>query len=95
MMRGLKISDVTFSSGSFEDLRRGLLGFISCTVNGSIRLDGITLRRTRNRRLALSFPAHRDAHGRDHPFIRPLDSASREAIEEQVLLALRVSGGLP
>ena len=59
-------------------MERGLLGYVSCTY-GRVRLDGISLRRTRAGRLALSFPARRDADGHNHPIIRPLDDSERRA----------------
>ena len=54
----------------------------------ALALDGVALRRTRDGRRTLSFPARRDRQGRDHPYVRPLSTEARSAIERQVLDAL-------
>ena len=82
-----QITSVRFTPTGVEDQCKGLLGFVTCTV-GDLVLDGITVRRTREGRLTLSFPARRDRSGRDHPYIRPLDDATRREIEAQVFRAL-------
>lgn len=77
----------TWVKASEQDVRTGLLGFLSVTY-GSLVLDGITLRRTADRRLALSFPARVDRAGRRHAFIRPADDAVRQEIERELLWQL-------
>lgn len=67
----------------------GLLGFVSCSVAG-LCLDGLTLRRTRQGRLAVSFPCRRDRSGRKHPIVRPRDGS----LERAILAALRRQGAL-
>jgi DNA-binding cell septation regulator SpoVG len=66
----------------------GLLGWIQCRVNRSLLLDGLTLRRTQDGRLALSFPARRDRAGNQRFYVRPLDDETRCEIERQVFAAL-------
>lgn len=66
---------------------RGLLGFVTATVNG-LRLDGITVRRTRSDRLCLSFPMRRGS-------FRPLDTTTRREIEAQILAAIRAGKKAP
>ena len=78
----ISISDVRFTSADPRQARRGLVGWISATVNGSFRLDGLTLRRTRAGKLVLSFPCRRGG-------FRPLDDTARRALEQQVLKAIR------
>lgn len=82
------IANVTFKSATAEQARGGLLGWVSCTLDSGLRLDGITLRRTADDRLALSFPARTDRQGQQHPFIRPVDDRTRREIEFQVFRAL-------
>jgi len=67
----------------------GLLGYVSCTV-ANLRIDGLTLRRTRDGRFAISFPCRRDGSGRKHPIVRPLDGS----LERAILSALRRQGEL-
>ena len=84
----IKITNVQFTSADPRDVETGLLGWIRCTLNGSIQLDGISLRRTRDGRHTLSFPARFDQAGRLHHYLRPLDDETRHAIERQVFKAL-------
>ncbi len=87
----LDLSDVRFTPAPQCDARRGLLGFVSFQI-GRLRIDGVTIRRTTNGRLALSFPAHRDRRGWDHAYVRPLDDTTRREIERQVLSAILIPG---
>jgi len=84
----IHVADVRFSAGTTAMVAQGLLGFVTATINGSIRLDGIALRRTRDGRLALSFPARRDNAGRERSLFCPINDQARRDIERQVLGAL-------
>lgn len=88
MSSPLEVADVRLHSGCADQASSGLLGWVSCTVNASLRLDGITLRRTVDGRLTLSFPIRRDRTGREQPYIRPLDRTARREIEHQIFRAL-------
>lgn len=92
-MSAIDLTDVRFIAASASDRAEGLLGYVSFTLNGLLRLDGLTLRRTLTKRLALSFPARRDRAGRQHPYYRPVDDAAREALEAAVLGALASAVG--
>ena len=74
----------TWVRASDDDLKSGLLGFISVEL-GNLILDGICLRRTAAGRFALSFPARTNRAGRRHSYIRPVDDAARKAIEREIL----------
>ena len=82
------VSDVRLARPSARDRDAGLLGFVSFLLDGMIRIDGVTVRRTADGRQALSFPARRDRDGRDHPYLRPVDDRTRRAIEAQVFASL-------
>lgn len=84
-MSGFSVSEVRFISATPQDQARGLIGFLSFTLNGVFGVDGVTLRETSDGRLALSFPARRDRQGRDHPIFRPLDDETRRDLEQQIL----------
>lgn len=88
MSGSLEVTDVTMHSAGADGVAAGLLGWVACTVNGSLRLDGITLRRTLEGRITLSFPVRRDRSGREQPYIRPLDRTARREIEHQIFRAL-------
>jgi DNA-binding cell septation regulator SpoVG len=84
----LRITDVKFAIAPDDGVDDGLLGFISCTVNGRLRLDGIALRQTADGRFVVSFPSRTDRLGRQHHYLRPLDDETREQIEQQILACL-------
>jgi hypothetical protein len=88
MANAMRISEITFTAARQEDIERGLLGWVSFTVDGNLRLDGVAIRRTVDSRYVLSFPARRDGSRRRHFFVRPLDDHARCEIERQVLGAL-------
>jgi DNA-binding cell septation regulator SpoVG len=73
----------TWVRGTADDKRSGLLGYLSLFY-GSVVIDGVTLRRTAEGRLALSFPERRDGKGRSHSVVRPIDDVARRAIEAAV-----------
>ena len=91
----LDVHGIVFTEATPHCRARGLLGFVSCKLGRTLMLDGITIRKTADGHLALSFPQHRDRRGRPHPTVRPLDQAAREAIETQVFDVLRARGDLP
>lgn len=82
------VSGVRFNSASLHDMRRGLVGYATFILNGDVRIDGVAVRRSRQGRLYLAFPARRDALGIDHPLVQPLGCQVRHQIERQVLEAL-------
>lgn len=85
----MSISSVRLVAASGADRARGLLFFASFDC-GLLHVDGVTIRRTRDGRLALSFPVRRDRSGRQRAIVRPRDDAARREIEAQVLAALEV-----
>jgi len=87
MADGVAITNLHVVPAGDADRARGLLGFASFTL-GSFRLDSVALRRTRDGRFALSFPVRHDRSGRQHSIIRPVDDATRRAIEAAVLASL-------
>lgn len=91
----LQVSEVKFVPATPGAREGGLLGFLSFLVGGSLRIDGVTLRRTMDGRTALSFPARRDRAGRAHYVVCPIDDASRLAIEQQVFESLQAGGESP
>jgi DNA-binding cell septation regulator SpoVG len=72
----------------------GKLGWVRVAFDGGFEIDGIRLHRTARGRLALAFPSRRDGAGRRRYFVRPVDDATRIAIERQVLDELRKQGVL-
>jgi hypothetical protein len=87
-----EIHSVRYSPAGVDDQRRGLLGWVTCTV-ANLVLDGITVRRTQAGRLTLSFPARRGRGGESHAYVRPLDDRARLAIEREIFDAIDLDGG--
>ena len=91
MTRLTHISAVRFSAAAGHDLASGLLGWASFTICGLLRVDGVTVRRTRAGRIALSWPERRDRAGIGHSIVRPINDGARRILEAQVLDALGIS----
>ena len=94
-MTPLELSQVKFHSASLADQENGLLGFVSCVLDGRLHLDGITVRRTQNARLTLSFPARTDRRGSRHFLVRPVDDCARREIELRVFRCLGMDPEVP
>ena len=90
--RSIKL--VSFHSAPRREQRAGLLGWLCIEIGAAFVVDGIALRRTRNGRLALSFPTRTDTHGRRHPVVRPRDAEAHRSIAAAVLGALEKSEGV-
>lgn len=88
----LRVSDIRFTQAPNGLQESGLLGWIACTINRVLVLDGLCLRRTADDRLTLSFPERLDRSGRRHHIIRPVDDRARREVEHQVLQALGLKG---
>ena len=87
-MSSLRIADIRFTSSTGSEVERGMLGYVSFLLDGRIYLDGVTVHRTRDGELTLSFPAKLGRRGREWPYVRPIDNETRRAIEAQVFAAL-------
>ncbi|MCC7170383.1 MAG: hypothetical protein IT459_08040 [Planctomycetes bacterium] len=87
------VTNITFSHAPPSAQASGLLGWVRFQV-GMFQFDSVTLRRTADGRLALSFPTRRDSRGVDHCFAHPVDAEARRAIELAVISALSGDGGL-
>ena len=74
-----------------EQVRTGLLGFVSFTIAGILRVDGVTARRTLDGRLTLSWPERRDRAGIAHPILRPVNDGARRILEAAVFDALGIT----
>jgi len=92
MTEKLEVNTLKYIPASQEENRTGLMGWVSCTLNGCILLSGIAVRRTRDGRRTLSFPARKDGAGLIHHFYKPLDRETQLEIERQVFLALGMEG---
>jgi DNA-binding cell septation regulator SpoVG len=88
----LRVSNVRLKRANPRLEQTGLVGWISCTLNGALLLDGLCLRRTLGGRWTVGFPARKDGQGRIHHYIQPLDEHAQREIETQILAALGLQG---
>ena len=86
----LVIDAVRFKGAGPVARRNGLIGWVTCRLNGTMLIDGISIRRTIGGRTTISFPARHDDAGRKHFILRPLDEQTRQTIERQILEALGI-----
>ena len=89
-MTQIQLTSIAFTAAPPAEVRTGLLGWVTCVVNDGLLLDGVTLRRTRDDRLTLSYPARRDSTGQQHHVVRPINDEARRAVEAQVFRALGI-----
>ena len=89
-MSDFLITAVRLFHSSSEEARTGLLGYVTFTVNGRLRLDGVAVCRTVEGDIALSFPARRDQAGQERFYIQPVDDATRRELEQAVFDALGI-----
>ncbi|HEX5010794.1 MAG TPA: hypothetical protein VFY71_10355 [Planctomycetota bacterium] len=90
MAPDLHVAEVRFVPAGVEDAERGLLGYVACVVNGALKVDGLTLRRTLAGELRLSWPSRTDRAGQRHPLVHPVSDEARREVERQVYAALRL-----
>ena len=93
MRESVRVSDVKFTAASEEQVRTGLLGFLCFVVNAALRVDGCTLRRTAAGKLTVSYPARRDARGRQHSVVCPIAEHFRRDVQHQILAQLGIEEG--
>ncbi len=87
-MTGPLVTDIRYTPASRQKAAKGLLGYLTFLLDGSIRVDGVQMRRTQAGELRLSFPSRLDHRGQEHPYLHPIDTPSRVAIERAVFEAL-------
>lgn len=88
-----RVSRVRFTPAPDSAVVTGLIGWVSCVIDDSIRLDGLRVRRTREGDPTISWPYRRDRAGREHAVVAPVDDATRRRLEAQVMAALDLGDG--
>lgn len=82
-MADLPIRIRSYVRGTDDDVRQGLLGWLS-VFYGSLIIDGIAIRRTAAGRMALAFPERTSKKGERHSIIAPINAEARRAIEAEI-----------
>ena len=85
----MKLRVHSFKRATVEESETGLGGYLVIMLDEIIQLDGITVRKTADGKLTLSFPARTDGHGGRHSYIRPVDNEARIEIERAVFKQLQ------
>ncbi len=88
MVDGVEVNNLRFSPAGPKEQETGLLGGLSCDICGALRIDGMTLRQTVGGSITHSYPFRRDAAGRIHPYLGPLDDKARRHTECRVFALL-------
>jgi len=86
------IREIRFKPAPSTLATSGLLGWVSFIIGG-IKISGVGVRRTLQGRRALAWPVRDSGWGQRSYYVRPIDDATRERIEQQVLEHLEVRGG--
>lgn len=87
-MSEFDLIDLSITRARPHESRQGLLCYVAFTFGG-LRIDGVTLRRTRSGDIALSFPIRRNDHGHAHQLVRPVTTELRDALTQRVIQELR------
>ena len=82
------VTHVVFTPAAPPDTARGLLGYVQCVMHGTLQVDGLTLWRTLDGRLTLSYPARQHRGSDSHFVVWPVDDCARREIERQIFIAL-------
>lgn len=84
MSPSLNITGVELRWAPDRDRDAGLIAYVAVTLNESVRLDGITLRRARNGSSYLAFAHRLDSRGRERWYARPLTESAKREFEDAV-----------
>jgi len=89
----IQVSEVHVRLASARDRELGLLAFVSLTVAGGLRIDGLTVRRSLAGHTFVAFPHRVDGRGRERFYSKPIDDETKSAIESAVAAEMvRVQG---
>ena len=84
----LQLADIRCVHAGARDVAKGLLAFVSFRIGNALLVDGVTVRRTRDNRIVLSWPCRLDSAGQKHAILRPLSDEARKQLERRILKAL-------
>lgn len=87
----LTATDIRFMPARPDVRATGMRGWVHFTA-GPWVFDSVSVRRGRNGRYHLTFPARTDSNGVEHAYVHPLNASVRAEIESSVLGELRKRG---
>ena len=83
----LLVTNVVMTDASPEEVRRGLIGYLTIELAGGLVIEGATLRRSRAGVRSVSFPRNR----RGYPYIWLRTQIARRDLEQQVFEKLGIA----
>ena len=84
----LHVHSISITTSSSRERRGGLLAYARVAL-GPYKIDGITVRKTRAGRLAVTYPKRTARDGTAHPVFLPTDPEVRGALEGEIIAAYR------
>lgn len=90
----LTLTEVAFTPAPANLRAAGILGFVRLVLNETVVIDELSLRRTRDGRLVLTWPEPRGRLG-PRRIVHPRDEGARVHLEREILDNLRRRGELP
>ncbi len=85
--RSMRVTVTSIRPAGDRERDRGLLAYVTVLVNDSLRLDGLTIRISREGRPTVCFPERSDGRGRNHPLVWPVTPEAWRAFESEILSA--------
>lgn len=90
-MDSIQVSNVSITI--VDGGRDRLVGWASCTLGDSLRLNNIGIRRSLRSGLMLTYPSKRLSNGHTLAHYHPISQAASLAIEEAIFARLRTLAG--
>jgi len=88
-MERLKVSEVKVRL--VDRSEDGLIGWASCVVNGSLYLNNIAIRQSRDGQVILTFPAKKSRGNSRYFYFNPISHEAARALEEAIIDKLKVA----
>ena len=85
----LKVSEVKIRL--VDQSEDGLIGWASCVVNGSLFLNNIAIRKSREGKVILTFPAMRSKGDSKYFFFNPISHEAARVLEEAIIDKLKLA----
>lgn len=85
----LKVSEVKIRL--VDRSEDGLIGWASCVVNGSLYLNNIAIRHSRDGRVILTFPAKKSRGESKYFIFNPISHEAARVLEEAIIDKLKLA----
>ena len=68
------------------------IGWASCVVNDSLYLNNIAIRRTKDGKVFITFPAEKSGEGSKYFYFNPINQEAARVLEKAIIDKLRLAG---